>query len=349
MTAVDRRILAIDVGAGTQDILIYEAGIPIENNIKLVLPAQTVIVSRRIQQATAAGYAIFLTGNLMGGGPSTASIRAHCMANYPVYAMPQAAKTIDDNLERVRALGIIIVDEPPDCPAVTIEMTDIDLVALTQALSCFDITLPQRCAIAVQDHGESLTSSQRRFRFHSWEKFLAAGGRLIDLAYTIVPPYMTRMHAVQNTVPGAIMMDTAGAAIWGALEDETVAAQRERGLVIINLGNAHTLGALVQGERIWGLFEHHTALIDRAILADHIQQLRRATLTNNAVYDAGGHGCCIDPEYRFEWNFNFTAVTGPNWRIATGLGYHRAIPHGDMMLAGSFGLLAASRQHLDNL
>ena len=35
------RILAIDVGAGTQDILIYEEGQPIENCVKLVLPSWT--------------------------------------------------------------------------------------------------------------------------------------------------------------------------------------------------------------------------------------------------------------------------------------------------------------------
>ncbi|MCD5416890.1 DUF1786 domain-containing protein [Candidatus Bipolaricaulota bacterium] len=349
MTVIDRRILAIDVGAGTQDILIYEAGIPIENNIKLVLPAQTMVVSSRIQQATAAGHAIFLTGNLMGGGPSAGSIRAHCAANYRVYATPQPAKTIYDDLERVRALGVIIVDKRPNLPVVTIEMADVDLAALTQALSCFNITLPQRYVIAVQDHGECLTNNQRRFRFHIWEEFLANGGRLIDLVYTTVPPYMTRMHAVQKIAPGAIVMDTAGAAIWGALEDKRVAAQQERGLVIVNIGNAHTLAALVQGERIWGLFEHHTALIDRVILADHIQRLRQAALTNDAVYDAGGHGCYIDSKYRPEWDFGFTAVTGPNWKLAAGLSYHRAVPHGDMMLAGCFGLLAAARQRLDDL
>ena len=31
------RILAIDVGAGTQDVLPWEAGQPMENNVKLML------------------------------------------------------------------------------------------------------------------------------------------------------------------------------------------------------------------------------------------------------------------------------------------------------------------------
>jgi hypothetical protein len=33
------------------------------------------------------------------------------------------------------------------------------------------------------------------------------------------------------------------------------------------------------------------------------------------------------------------AVTGPHRRLARGLGYHEAAPHGDMMLAGSWGLV----------
>ncbi|MBM7624186.1 hypothetical protein [Sporohalobacter salinus] len=45
------RLLAIDVGAGTQDILIFETGQPIENSIKLVLPAPTVIKAEEIADA----------------------------------------------------------------------------------------------------------------------------------------------------------------------------------------------------------------------------------------------------------------------------------------------------------
>ena len=59
-----RRILAIDVGGGTQDILLYEAGVPMEASVKLVLPSQTQIVARRIRRATRAGRDILLTGNI---------------------------------------------------------------------------------------------------------------------------------------------------------------------------------------------------------------------------------------------------------------------------------------------
>ena len=49
----NKRILAVDIGAGTQDILLYEEGIPIENCVKLVLPSATSLVAGKISGATA--------------------------------------------------------------------------------------------------------------------------------------------------------------------------------------------------------------------------------------------------------------------------------------------------------
>ncbi|OYV14268.1 MAG: hypothetical protein CG440_735, partial [Methanosaeta sp. NSM2] len=34
-------LLAIDVGAGTQDILLYDQEVPLEGSTKMVLPSQT--------------------------------------------------------------------------------------------------------------------------------------------------------------------------------------------------------------------------------------------------------------------------------------------------------------------
>ncbi|HPL30287.1 MAG TPA: pyruvate formate lyase-activating protein, partial [Anaerolineae bacterium] len=56
------RILAVDIGGGTQDILLYDAAQPVEDCVQLVLPAPTVIVAGRIRQATAAGQAVYLSG-----------------------------------------------------------------------------------------------------------------------------------------------------------------------------------------------------------------------------------------------------------------------------------------------
>ena len=338
-----KRILAIDAGAGTQDILLYESDKTMENCVQMVLPSRTTIVAGRIKQATAQGEDVFLTGNLMGGGPSVSAIKKHLRAGLAVYATPLAAKTIRDNPREVEALGVQIVEEaPPD--ALTIRTGDIDLDALGRALALFDMELPERYAIAVQDHGETLEGSQRRFRFQQWQRFVEQGGNIIELAYLEVPGHLTRMKAVQADVPGAMLMDTGSAAIWGALCDENVAAHQEDGLIIVNVGNKHTVGVLLRGERVWGLFEHHTVLMNPDKLAAHVRSLREGTLSNDEVYRDNGHGAYVHPDYPDGGDFRFVAVTGPNRGMAAGLGYYMAVPYGDMMMTGAFGLVAAARR-----
>lgn len=337
--AIDR-LLAIDVGAGTQDILLFESGQPVENCVKLVLPSMSTIVARKIKEATAQGENIFLTGNLMGGGRNVSALKAHLRAGYRVFATPLAAKTIRDDPQEVRALGVEITEGPPEGVRV-IETRDIDLRSLERALALFDLELPGDYAIAVQDHGEKPGISQRKFRLQQWEGFVRAGGQMQGLAYREVPPYLTRMKAVQRDAPGALMMDTGSAAIWGALCDEVVAARQEEGLIVVNVGNQHILAALVRGERIWGLFEHHTVLMNREKLVDHIDRLRQGLLANDEVYKDGGHGAFIHPDY--QGSFQFVTITGPNRRMAEGLGY-MAAPYGDMMLTGCFGLVAAAQR-----
>jgi len=72
---LEKNILAIDVGGGTQDILIYEEGKPMENCVQLILPSSTQIVAQKISKATARGKNIFLTGNTMGADPAPGPLR----------------------------------------------------------------------------------------------------------------------------------------------------------------------------------------------------------------------------------------------------------------------------------
>ena len=338
-----KRILAVDAGAGTQDILLYESDKTIENCVKMVLPSQTTIVAGRVRQATARGEGVFLTGNLMGGGPCVSALKKHLRAGLAVYATPLAAKTIRDNPREVESLGVQIVEEAP-AEALTIRTGDVDLPALSSALALFDVELPQRYAIAVQDHGETLEGSQRRFRFQQWERFVERGGHIVGLAYLEAPAHLPRMRAVQADVPGAMLMDTGSAAIWGALCDENVAVHRGDGLIVVNVGNQHTVGVLLRGERVWGLFEHHTVLMNPGKLAAHVESLREGTLTDDEVYGDNGHGACVHPDYPGDGSFRFVAVTGPNRGMAADLGYYMAVPHGDMMMTGAFGLVAAARR-----
>ena len=64
------RILAVDMGTGTQDILVFDSSGPIENSVKLVMPSATSIAEGRIRRATAAKRPVLLTGVNQGGGGS---------------------------------------------------------------------------------------------------------------------------------------------------------------------------------------------------------------------------------------------------------------------------------------
>ncbi|MGD2145002.1 MAG: DUF1786 domain-containing protein [Anaerolineae bacterium] len=345
------QILAIDVGAGTQDILLWEAGQPAENNVKLVLPSWTTVLAGRVKQATREGRPIFLTGNLMGGGPVVSAMKRHLLAGYPVYATPRSALTIRDDLDQVRQRGYTVLaegEEPPDGrDLLTLRTRDVDLEVLGRALAPFDVAIPKTVAVAVQDHGECLEGSNRRFRFQLWEEFVDGGGRIVDLIYREPPLCYTRMLAAQRDVPGAILMDTGPAALWGILEDERAAALQDEGFMAVNVGNQHTLGVLLQGERILGLFEHHTVLMDGEKLRRLIDDLCTGTLTNDEVYADHGHGAYVHPDYLAGGGFEGVVVTGPQRHIARGLGYVFSAPYGDMMLTGCFGLVAATRRLLD--
>lgn len=340
-----KSILAVDIGAGTQDILLYQEGIPVENCVKMVLPSQTRIMAGQVAAATASQQNVFLEGRLMGGGPVVRALKQHLAAGLKVYALPEPAKTIRDDLNEVAAMGVQVVDRAPADDCARLFLLDLDVDKLRQALGLFDVSLPGTVAVAVQDHGESIGYSNRKFRFQHWENFLDHGGHLSDLLYREeVPPYLTRMHAVQRSVPGAFMMDTGAAAVRGALSDPVVGAHKEGGVLVVNLGNQHTLAVMVKGDRIWGVFEHHTGLLNPDKLKDYLQRFVRGTVSNEEVYNDCGHGCTCRPDAPDAEDFDFVTVTGPQRALAKGLGY-QAVPGGDMMISGCFGLVAAIKEY----
>src|SRR5881409_2147931 len=105
------RVLAVDVGTGTQDILLFESGKTIENCFKMVMPSPTVIVAERIRKATERRQPILLTGVTMGGGPCHWAARDHALAGYKVAVTSEAGRTFDDDLTMVEQMGFEIIDE----------------------------------------------------------------------------------------------------------------------------------------------------------------------------------------------------------------------------------------------
>src|SRR5579885_2404960 len=105
------RILAVDVGTGTQDILLFERGKTIENCLQMIMPSPTFIVAERIKRATELWQPVLLTGVTMGGGPCHLAARDHALAGYKVAVTPEAGRTFDDDLSMVEQMGFEILDE----------------------------------------------------------------------------------------------------------------------------------------------------------------------------------------------------------------------------------------------
>jgi uncharacterized protein (DUF1786 family) len=344
------KILTVDIGTGTQDIMLFDSAGPVENSAQLIVPAPTQIVAGQVRRATAAGEAIVLTGVIMGGGPCHWAVEDHLRAGLAVYATPEAARTFNDDLDWVaREMGVRLVAEEEAgrlCDARHIEMRDLDLEAIDAALTAFGVE-PRYdgLAVAVFDHGNAPPDvSDRVFRFNYLAERFSTGRGLLALGFRReeTPPEMTRLCAVGATAPAdlpLLLMDTAPAAVLGALDDAYVAAQDE--LLIANVGNFHCLAFHLTGGQIAGCFEHHTGELTQMQLEGLLERLSDGSITNREVFESMGHGALVlrpTPGARPR-----LAVTGPRRAMLRGsaLDPYFAVPHGDMMLAGCFGLLRA--------
>ncbi len=372
------KILTVDIGTGTQDIFLYDSNLDIENGLKLVLPSPTMMIHRHLKQAHHLRTPILLTGHQMGGGPSAWAIEEYARAGIPVYMTLSAATTLNDELDKVEALGIKIVSEEESfqLSAVSkIELKDFDFELISKTFNDYGVSLKELGAIAVAvfDHGNAPAGvSDRQFRFDYLDERIKEKNSLSAFAYLSndIPKIMTRLQSVADSARDLscplVVMDTAPAAVLGANFDPVV-KKRER-KIIVNVGNFHTL-AFRLGDGIEGVFEHHTGEIDLPKLEKYIRALADGSLKHQDIFDDMGHGALVYGTNPFEFGrdeFDIV-VTGPrrsmfNLESASLLAKKQeqapalqnllpyfAVPFGDMMIAGCFGLLAATAEILPNL
>jgi uncharacterized protein (DUF1786 family) len=374
------KILTVDVGTGTQDIFLYDSNLDLENGFKLVVPSPTMMIHRQIKAATKLRTAILLTGKLMGGGPSAWAAKDHAKAGLPIYATPEAAQTIDDELAKVEQMGIKIIsdDEALGLPSsvIRLELKDFDFPLIAETFARFHVPLDDLSAVcvAVFDHGNAPPGiSDRQFRFDFLDERIRTKNALSTFAFLSpeIPPILTRLQAVADSARELdcplMVMDTAPAAILGATFDPQ-AAVRER-KIIVNVGNFHTIAFRLSETEIEGVFEHHTGEIDRPKLENYIRALADGSLKHADIFDDMGHGALVygkEPLELGTGDFDII-VTGPRRSLfqtkdegpmaeATNLRPSSSVlrpyfasPFGDMMLSGNFGLLAAAADLLPAL
>ena len=374
------KILTVDVGTGTQDIFLYDSNLDIENGFKLVLPSPTMMIHRRVNQALSTRTPLLFTGHQMGGGPSAWAIEGAARSGISVYMTPSAATTINDEMEKVEALGIKIVSEDEvsglRSKVENLELKDFDFALLSSTFKAYGVSLGDLDAIAVAvfDHGNAPAGvSDRQFRFDYLDDRIRTTNSLASFAYLVsdIPKIMTRLQSVADSAGELpcplVVMDTAPAAVLGAGFDPMVATRKQK--IICNVGNFHTL-AFRLGERgIEGVFEHHTGEIDLVKLEVLLKRLADSSLKHEDVFNDMGHGALMYSQESLEFgNDDFdVVVTGPRRSmfnqqsstpaLASGASVENrkslrpyfAVPFGDMMIAGCFGLLAATAEVMPNL
>lgn len=363
------KILTVDIGTGTQDIYLYDSDLDVENGFKLVLPSPTMMVHRRLKRMLAASHptSILLAGHQMGGGPSAWAIEAYARSGADVYMTEAAATTLNDELDKVRALGIHIVseDEAAALRPTTeyLELKDFDFSQIARTFTDYGVSLQDlgAVAVAVFDHGNAPAGiSDRQFRFDYLDERIRARNSLTAFAHrsTEIPGIMTRLQAVADSAGDLpcplVVMDTAPAAVLGADFDPVVAGRRRK--IICNVGNFHTLAFRLGEGGIEGVFEHHTGEIDLPKLESLIRKLADGSLKHADVFDDMGHGALLYTHDGFELGADEfdVVVTGPrrslfSHQASASLRPYFAAPFGDMMIAGCFGLLAAAAEVLPDV
>ncbi len=354
------KILAIDIGAGTQDILLYDADKQLENCIKLVLPSPSPLLAARVEEATERGADIFVAGGTVGGGSLSRALKRHLAAGLRVGMSEGAAYTVRNNLGDVASAGIEIREgPPPGFSGVTLRADELDLAPLGALLRSAGESLEglDAVAVAVQDHGSYAPGeSNRKTRLAHMRGRLEGDSDPLALSWLAgeVPARFPRMASaaarLREQLPGKplLLMDTAPAAAAGCLSDPRVAARAGGELLVINAGNGHTLACLLSAGKVAALLEHHTGRLEPAAFAAYLELFCGGEARDEDEYMASGHGLFYIGRAPGMENLDMIAVTGPNRELleGTGLDVYYPSPGGDMMMTGPMGLVRAALKRL---
>ncbi|MDP2971923.1 MAG: DUF1786 family protein [Deltaproteobacteria bacterium] len=335
------RILAIDIGAGTQDILLFDSEKKIENCTSLVLPTPSRILAERLKKIEGD---LYIYGDTIGGGSFTRAILSHLKKGYRVVMEESAAYSIRNDLDEVRSMGIEVGGKPSSGHFKELEICEIDLNLLRHFLTQFgeDFNFDV-IAVAVQDHGVAPKGiSDRTFRFDQMEAMLRKDNRPESFHFIegSIPDYYLRMRSAVKAVrrissSPILMMDTSFSAILGCMDE------MEGPSLAVNVGNGHTIAALLINGKIEGLYEHHTHELTPEKLENHLRLFFRGELNRQKVFEDNGHGVITLTPFFGDvpvW------VTGPNRDLFRDTSFQvtYAAPGGNTMMTGPMGLVKAT-------
>jgi uncharacterized protein (DUF1786 family) len=323
----------------------------------MVLPSPCNIYAEQVKTATRLLKDIFVKGDTIGGGSLSHALKRHVEAGLRVYMTENAAYTVRNSLLQVKEAGIEIVPDsgPENFVGETIVLEEVNINKLRAFIEPFgeqfsDIDF---VAVAVQDHGvfpEGMPN--RQFRINKIKELLKNNPKPEAFAYkeNEVPTFYPRMKsavvAIKRQLPSAkvLVMDTSPDAILGCLIDPAVKGADP--VLAVNVGNGHTMVAIISNGEVTAVLEHHTRLLDSQKMEKLLHDFADGKLSNEQVFEDNGHGMFFLKTPPGFSGIEKVVVTGPNRNVLakTGLCAHFATPGGDVMMSGTFGLVEATKR-----
>ena len=336
------KILAIDIGAGTQDILLFDPEKKIENCISFVLPTPSRFFAEKLRRIE--GH-VYIYGDTIGGGSLGRVILSRIQKGYRVVMEESAAYSVRNDLDEVRSTGIEVGKKPETDHFQELEIREVDLPLFEKFLSDFGEDFKvDAVAIAVQDHGVAPKGvSDRAFRFANMERMLREDNRpeMFHFLEDSIPEYSLRMRSAVTAIRRAsssrvLVMDTCFSAILGCLDEVNGPS------IVVNVGNGHTIAALILERKIEALYEHHTHELTPQKMESDLRLLIRGELSGRKVFEENGHGAITLKPFHDEVQ---VVVTGPNRDLfkRTSFRFVYAAPGGNTMMTGPIGLVKAAQ------
>lgn len=347
------RYLLIDVGAGTMDVLYWDAALDIHYKAVVKSP-----VRRLAEEASAIEGDILITGCEMGGGALGSILRGKA-DSARVVITTEAAATLNHDVEKVRSWGIEVVDatrvaELAEDPGFAhLELADIDPERIRRLIESFGVPFAFDCVgLCAQDHGVAPPGvSHLDFRHHLFTEILDRSPSPSALLYRAeeVPDVMNRLKSLAGSArklpvaEGIYVMDSGMAAILGASRD-SAALGKER-ILVLDVATSHTVGAALERDEIAGFFEYHTRDITASSLDRLLKDLPEGKLTHQKILREGGHGAYTRRRFPYK-SAEAIIVTGPKRSLLkdSSLSVVFGAPFGDNMMTGCGGLLEAIRR-----
>ena len=346
------KFLIVDIGAGTMDVLYFD----MDSGMHYKAVAKSPVLNIAEKAASLSGN-LLLTGNEMGGGAISKVLGEHAQESEVIMSMSSAA-TVHHNMERVRSLGIQVIEDKKAEELrggegyAHLVIGDLEVERLKKIVKgmgvpfSFDVV-----GICAQDHGVPPDGmSHLDYRHNIFKSVLDENPFPHALLYRIdeVPVTMNRLLSIAEDAKvlptdEVYVMDSGMAAILGASMDPR--ALQKKKILSLDIATSHTVGAAMEGDEVAGFFEYHTSDITLERLESLMVELTEGELEHMKILEEGGHGAYIRKAYGFQ-NAEIIVATGPKRSLIKDSRFQIELgaPLGDNMMTGTVGVLEAIRR-----